>query len=249
MALEKSGKAHKANEFVLLEEVDEEGTLNNQRMMGLDEIPLNTKSSWKSDGIKEEIEEEEEHDVDKFLVCIFNISATVAHAIFHVNKSSTAEDLVKLAVERGRREDEHGRGFALVEETEVVDLRSKKGKKIKEQRVLDIDDNIYLIQSNWREQSGKLILMEKDKCTMRPKSYELHPSIRETQSDPVSSPRLRRPNNLVSRVRRFSRSLYHAGVGGFHANQDTNSSDNNAINNLEVLKEITSDESKPKLHR
>ena len=105
-------------------------------MLGLEEFPLNTRSTWKSDGkfilkqvgsdpswrarlavsnrdrkaskntttknnykhwqasqflksesdeIKEEEEkDDEDHNADKFLVCIFNISSTVAHAIFHV---------------------------------------------------------------------------------------------------------------------------------------------------------------------
>ena len=41
-----------------------------------------------------------------------------------------------------------------------------------------------------------------------------HPSIRETQSDPVCSPRLRRPNGLVNRVRRLSRSIYYGANMG-----------------------------------
>ena len=47
-----------------------------------------------------------------------------------------------------------------------------------------------------------------------------HPSIRETQSDPVSSPRLRRPNGLVNRVRRLSRSIYYGANMGDHIEEE-----------------------------
>ena len=79
-------------------------------------------------------------------------------------------------------------------------------------------------------------------CVDRPRQYELHPSIRETQSDPVSSPRLRRPNNLVNRVRRFSHSLYHAGVGGFNGFVEENPSETDSFNHLTVLEEVVADD-------
>jgi hypothetical protein len=72
------------------------------------------------------------------------------------------------------------------------------------------------VQSSWLG-GGKLTLLEREKNLTRLRALDPHPSIRETQSDPCprssisgvpGSPRMRRPNNLVGRVRRFSRSLY-----------------------------------------
>merc|ERR1712012_62455 len=58
---------------------------------------------------------------------------------------------------------------------------------------------------------GKLTLTERDKINLKFKNLDLHPSIRETQSDLVFSPRTRRRNGLVNRVRRLSRNI----VGSF----------------------------------
>merc|ERR1712106_1183596 len=142
---------------------------------------------------------------DKFLVCIFNVSTTVTHTIFHVSKSSTASDVIKLALDRGKRSKEDPANFVLVEETESKNSQ-KKGKDL-HQRILSNDENVYLAQNSWKD-SGKLTLLERNKSIIKFRGLDHHPSIRETQSDPISSPRLRRPG-LVNRVRRFSRSLYY----------------------------------------
>ena len=118
---------------------------------------------------------------DKFLVCIFNVSVTVAHTIFHVCKSSTALDVIKLALERGRRNTEDPTNYILVEEIALTNPK-KKGKSV-HQRILSSDENIYLIQNSWKD-FGKLTLLEKNK------SLGPHLNIRETKSDPVSSPKL-----------------------------------------------------------
>ena len=145
---------------------------------------------------------------DKFLVCIFNVSATVTHTIFHVSKSSTSSDVIKLPLDRGRRSKEDPANFILVEETESKNLK-KKGEDL-HQRILISDENVYLAQHSWKD-SGKLTLLERNKSLIKFRGLDHHPSIRETQSDPISSPRLRRPG-LVNRVRRFSRSLYSNGA-------------------------------------
>ena len=249
MALEKTGKAHKANDFVLVEEFEDDHLFGSQqRMVGMEEIPLSVRSQWKNDGkfvlkqvgadpswrarlgtklvadkerkmstmLKADSSEMSDEDLaaniespeDKFLVCIFNVSATVAHTIFHVCKSSTASDVIKLALERGRRNYEDPADFILVEETELKDSK-KKGKKL-HQRILSSDENVYLVQNSWKH-SGKLTLLERNKSVIKFRGLDHHPSIRETQSDPIGSPRLRRPG-LVNRVRRFSRSLYSNGA-------------------------------------
>ena len=246
MALEKTGKAHKADDFVLIEEVEDDQMCGSQqRMVGMEEIPLSVRSQWKNDGkfvLKQvgadpswrarlgtlvadkerkmsampktdsndmsdddDLAANVESPEDKFLVCIFNVSATVAHTIFHVCKSSTALDVIKLALERGRRNTEDATNYVLVEEIEMKNPK-KKGKSF-HQRILSSDENVYLVQNSWRD-SGKLTLLERNKSVIKFRGLDPHPNIRETQSDPVSSPRLRRPG-LVNRVRRFSRSLYN----------------------------------------
>ena len=148
---------------------------------------------------------------DKCLICIFNVSPTVAHTMFLVNKSSTAGDIIKLALEK-RQGDQVTKelrveDFALVEEIELKDPK-KKNKRLRH-RIMNNDDNVYLVQNSWKG-SGKLTLTERDKIYLKFKGLDHHPSIRETQSDPVFSPRTRRRNGLVSRVRRLSRNI----VGG-----------------------------------
>ena len=51
MALNKTGKSHKVNDFVLVEEFEDESVNGSQqRMVGLEEIPLDVRSQWKNDG-------------------------------------------------------------------------------------------------------------------------------------------------------------------------------------------------------
>ena len=91
--------------------------------------------------------------------------------------------------------------FALVEEVEVKDAK-KKGKRVLIHRMMNNDENVYLVQQG----SGKLSLTDRDKLITKFRGLD-HPSIRETQSDPVFSPRTRRRNGLVNRVRRLSRNI------------------------------------------
>ena len=237
MALEKAGKCHNANDFVLVEEFEDD----TPRMVGMEETPLNIRSGWKSDGrfvlkrvgmdpswrarlvrsnherknsgvqkgdssekSDEEIVSHLESPEEKCLICIFNVSPTVAHTMFHVNKTSTARDIIKLALEKRNCDIlENAADFVLIEELEV---RKGKGKKVA-QRILNAEENVYLVQNSWKD-SGKLTLTEREKVLVKLEGLDPHPSIRETQSAPVSSPRLRRPNGLVNRVRRLSRSIY-----------------------------------------
>ena len=51
MALNKTGKSHKVNDFVLVEEFEDESVNGSQqRMVGLEEIPLDVRSQWKNYG-------------------------------------------------------------------------------------------------------------------------------------------------------------------------------------------------------
>ena len=59
----------------------------------------NTDLGNKTDDLKTNMEPPD----DKFLVCIFNVSPTVTHTMFHVSKTSTVSDVIKLALERGRK--------------------------------------------------------------------------------------------------------------------------------------------------
>ena len=178
MALEKSGKSHKADEFVLVEELDDETRM--PRMMGREENPLSLREEWRSHGkfvlkkigddpslrakftcferdrkqscmVKADsmdvIEEEEKQDGrDDFLVCIFDVSPTVTHTMIRVAKASTTREVIKLALDKGRRGDSDPSSFVLIEEQEVKEGRGKKGKRI-ERRILSPDENVYLVQS------------------------------------------------------------------------------------------------------
>ena len=148
---------------------------------------------------------------DKFLIPIFNVSPTVTHTMLYCNKSSTASDIVKMALEKRQGDQTSPRmrveDFVLVEEIDIDP--KKRGKKLIH-RIVNNDENVYLVQNSWKG-FGKLTLTERDKINLKFKNLDLHPSIRETQSDPVFSPRTRRRNGLINRVRRLSRNI----VGSF----------------------------------
>ena len=179
MALEKSGKSHKADEFVLVEELDDETRM--PRMMGREENPLSLREEWQSHGkfvlkkigndpslrakltcfekdrkqscmakvdSMDKISEDPEDGRDDFLVCIFDVSPTVAHTMIKVSKASTTRDVIKLALERGRRGEIDPSAFVLLEEHEMKEGKVKKGKRI-ERRILSPDENVYLVQSRW----------------------------------------------------------------------------------------------------
>merc|ERR1719384_2013648 len=97
--------------------------------------------------------------------------------------------------------------FVLVEEIDIDP--KKRGKKLLH-RIVNNDENVYLVQNSWKG-FGKLTLTERDKTNLKFKNLDHHPCIRETQSDPVFSPRTRRRNGLINRVRRLSRNI----VGGW----------------------------------
>ena len=92
--------------------------------------------------------EEQQDGRDDFLVCIFDVSPTVAHTMIKVSKASTTRDVIKLALERGRRGEIDPSAFVLLEEQEVKEGKGKKGKRI-ERRILSPDENVYLVQSRW----------------------------------------------------------------------------------------------------
>ena len=186
MALEKTGKLHyKADEFVLVEEVDDDSSqMSSQRMVGMEENPLCLREEWRSHGkfvlkkvgadpswrarlcvsdrdrkqsmlfksdsidvIDEADAAKEQQEVrDDFLVCVFNVSPTVAHTIFTASKGSTARQVIQHCLERGRRGELDPNNFVLMEEQEVKEGRGRKGKKL-ERRILSPDENVYLVQA------------------------------------------------------------------------------------------------------
>merc|ERR1719391_804043 len=121
-------------------------------------------------------EKEQQDGRDDFLVCIFDVSPTVAHTMIKVSKASTTRDVIKLALERGRRGEIDPGAFVLLEEQEVKEGKGKKGKRI-ERRILSPDENVYLVQSSLRE-GGKLTLQDKDRAAMRRLGLDTHPNIR-----------------------------------------------------------------------
>ena len=247
-ALEKSGKISKTNEFVLIEEVmKEDGEVQDvtHRMVGMNEIPLNLRSQWNTEGkflLKRigsdptwrarlgtsmmdqerkvstycrtpadsfELSEEDESEGDNnFLVCVFNVCPGVAHTILQVPKTSSASEVIAQALLKARRNDQP-EDFILIEESEVMDPKKKSKKTY--QRCLDDDENVFLVQSGWKE-TGKLTMLEREKGKLRFRGLDKHANVRETQSDPVGRTHNRRSSNIVSRVRRFSRSIYGSDI-------------------------------------
>ena len=112
---------------------------------------------------------------------------------------------------------------------------NSKGSSTKRQRrALDAKENVYLVTLSWKG-AGRLVLEEKQQqrgvagnastttSSLHPNIFEntLHANVCETQSEPIGrlspvtpsaskmSPNLRRHSrNLVSNVRKFSRSFY-----------------------------------------
>ena len=183
-------------------------------------------------------------DVDNFLVCVFNVSSKVSYSILQAPKTATSQDIIIMALNKSRRGEEDAdkpEKFVLVEETDPPasssvhsgpQLNSKKGSKGKKKRVLDDQENVYLVQLAWKG-AGRLILEEKEKLLREGQLYldvphNAHLTICETHSDPLGghhhqgglhlsgkvSPRIRRSSKIIaSGMRRFSRSLY----GGDHS--------------------------------
>ncbi len=186
-------------------------------------------------------------DVDNFLVCVFNVSSKVSYSILQVAKTSTASDVISLALSKSRRSDTEGEPqrperFFLVEETDMPSSMpltapafsdKKLHHKGKRRRILEPDENVYLVQLGWKG-GGRLILEEREKLLREgghlhldvPPNSHLH--ICETHSDPLAlagkmSPRIRRSSKMIaSGVRRLSRSFY--GNDGATSSSATGSS-------------------------
>ena len=159
---------------------------------------------------------------------------------FKVPKTSTAFDVISMALHKSRRDEtERPENFVLIEETDAAGTSGGtgsggggKGSSTKRQRrTLDAKENVYLVTLSWKG-AGRLVLEEKQRgnassvsssaSTLHPNVFEnaLHANVCETMSEPVGrlspvtvtskmSPNLRRHSrNIVSNVRKFSRSFY-----------------------------------------
>ncbi len=186
--------------------------------------------------------ESDRKDVDNFLVCVFNVSSKVSYSILQVPKTATCNDVITMALNKSRREENcRPEKFVLVEETDPVPSSMLSGpgsssggggggKKSKEKRkrVLDADENVYLVQLSWKG-AGRLILEEKERLLRNGQLYHLdhlyannpHLNLSEMHSEPLGglggkmSPRIRRSSKLIaSGVRKISRSFYNSGGGG-----------------------------------
>ena len=177
---------------------------------------------------------------DKCLICIFNVSPTVAHTMFLVSKGSTVGDIIKLALEKRNEDPARCAEFVLVEEIEIKDTKKKSKKLI--HRLMNMDENVYLVQSSWKG-SGKLTLTDRATVFLKYKHLEHHPNIRETQSEPALTPRTaRRRYGLVNRVRRLSRSI---GLHGFTSEVDEDVRqviDREAVSDGDITEEETEEE-------
>jgi hypothetical protein len=140
---------------------------------------------------------------------------------------------------------------------------SSKGSSTKRQRrALDAKENVYLVTLSWKG-AGRLVLEEKHRTnvatSLHPNAFENahhlthHANVCETQSDPVGgssrlspstsstskmSPNLRRHSrNIVSNVRKFSRSFY----GGTPSSSSSSLSVDTFSTKIEVSRAPSSD--------
>lgn len=133
-------------------------------------------------------------NVENFLVCIHNVSSDIPYAILRVPIKATAQDVLAQALLKSRRMD-NPNNFVLVEE-----LGNPNDSHFI-QRPLSDDENIYMIQANWKA-IGRFVIKERSQITpftTRKQRFEklgrgisfsrpsLTGSISKTLSDPTTS--------------------------------------------------------------
>ena len=111
---------------------------------------------------------------DTFLVCIYDVSPDQPYTILKANTASTASDIIRQALAKARRPESHTE-FALIEELEYYsDTNSADGQtsgsssaKSKKsgavwRRVLTDEENVYLVQANWKTKGRFELKYKKD---------------------------------------------------------------------------------------
>lgn len=193
-AMEKMEKSGKIEEYILIEEVtpgwEKKDKFVTQRVLGIKEKPLTSKSHWKGEGrfkLKKIADDPStrawlatltgpEHSTEweegkNFIVCIMNVSKQNPYMIFKVPKSSTAQMVIAVALIKGKRVLENPVHFVLEEQLDYsvvsdVSGSSKEKKKKIERRFIEDSENIYDIQNNWTV-AGKFCLTERN-STLEP---------------------------------------------------------------------------------
>lgn len=200
-----------------------------QRVLDVDERPLLSQSQWKGEGkfivkqvgtdpssrawltsVRNTFERRSQvptsdspntsqdlsslENVENFLVCIHNVSQDIPYAILRVPMKATAQDVLAQALLKSRRMD-NPNNFVLVEE-----LGNPSDSHFI-QRPLSDDENIYMIQANWKA-IGRFVIKERSQITpfpTRKQRFEklgrgfslsrpsLSGSISKTLSDPTTS--------------------------------------------------------------
>lgn len=160
-------------------------------------------------------------NVENFLVCIHNVSQDIPYAILRVPMKATAQDVLAQALLKSRRMD-NPNNFVLVEE-----LGNPTDSHFS-QRPLSDDENIYMIQANWKA-IGRFVIKERSQITpfpTRKQRFEklgrgfslsrpsLTGSISKTLSDPTTS-KINKKSDASHGAHRFFKSRGNQSFGTY----------------------------------
>lgn len=160
-------------------------------------------------------------NVENFLVCIHNVSQDIPYAILRVPMKATAQDVLAQALLKSRRMD-NPNNFVLVEE-----LGNPTDSHFS-QRPLSDDENIYMIQANWKA-IGRFVIKERSQITpfpTRKQRFEklgrgfslsrpsLTGSIAKTLSDPTTS-KINKKSDSSHGAHRFFKSRGNQSFGTY----------------------------------
>lgn len=243
-ALQKAGKLNQnLKDYVLVEEVYRGWEKKDrilpptQRVLDVEERPLLSQAQWKGEGkfiikqvgtdpssrawltsVRNTFERQRPdnttpdlsslENVENFLVCIHNVSQDIPYAILRVPMKATAQDVLAQALLKSRRMD-NPNNFVLVEE-----LGNNPSDSHFVQRPLSDDENIYMIQANWKA-IGRFVIRERSQITpfpTRKQRFEklgrgfslsrpsLTGSISKTLSDPTTSSKAKSKSDISSKL-------------------------------------------------
>lgn len=122
---------------------------------------------------------EDEPENETFLVCIYNVSHDQPYTILKASNASTAQDIITQALLKAHR-DEEPKLFVIIEEVDNFiennsnDLASSFSFKSKQgngyRRVLGDHENIYVVQTQWKNK-GKFEMKYRKDVTSNDNTY------------------------------------------------------------------------------
>lgn len=146
----------------------------------------------------------EEVENETFLVCIYNVSQHQPHTILKASISSTSQDIISQALIKAHR-DEDPKSFVIVEEVDnfADGAQSEQSFMFKNKtsssyrRVIADDENIYEIQTQWKNK-GKFELKYRSEICSADDTY-----IKSNSSTPVT--KLLRHRGSLKKLSHFHR--------------------------------------------